>query len=148
MRLVVCSIDCQEGWDGPALLVFSFGKKVSTRLDRNGLQPARYWQKDDGTIYVASEVSMLNDILDSAPNVITKGRIGPGQMVVADLGAGTFMENEDVAKEVGTDAQYGEWLEPSTKPLASLPRAATHMIRARLRRSDDMQTGAFLYCGV
>ena len=117
---------CQEGWDGPALLVFSDGAKVGARLDRNGLRPARYWQKDDGTIYVASEVGVLNDILDSAPNVIAKGRLGPGQMVVADLEAGTFMENEDVANEVGNEAPYAEWLEASTQPLAGLPGAATH----------------------
>lgn len=47
---------CQEGWDGPALLVFSDGHRVGARLDRNGLRPARFWQKSDGTIYVASEV--------------------------------------------------------------------------------------------
>lgn len=34
----------QEGWDGPALLVFSDGKQVGCRLDRNGLRPARFWQ--------------------------------------------------------------------------------------------------------
>jgi hypothetical protein len=34
----------QEGWDGPALLVFSDGVKVGARLDRNGLRPARFWQ--------------------------------------------------------------------------------------------------------
>jgi len=31
----------QEGWDGPALLVFSDGARVGARLDRNGLRPAR-----------------------------------------------------------------------------------------------------------
>ncbi len=34
----------QEGWDGPALLVFSDGKRVGARLDRNGLRPARFWR--------------------------------------------------------------------------------------------------------
>ena len=38
----------QEGWDGPALLVFSDGKKVGCRLDRNGLRPARFWQVSGG----------------------------------------------------------------------------------------------------
>lgn len=47
----------QEGWDGPALLVFSDGKKVGCRLDRNGLRPARFWQTKDDMVYVASEVS-------------------------------------------------------------------------------------------
>ena len=50
---------CQEGWDGPALLVFSDGRRVGARLDRNGLRPARFWQKADGTIYVASEVGYV-----------------------------------------------------------------------------------------
>ncbi len=30
----------QEAWDGPALLVFSDGKKVGATLDRNGLRPS------------------------------------------------------------------------------------------------------------
>lgn len=75
----------QEGWDGPALLVFSDGKHLGARLDRNGLRPARYWQTDDGMVYVASEVGVLNDVFDVAPNVVAKGRLGPGQMVLADL---------------------------------------------------------------
>jgi hypothetical protein len=49
----------QEGWDGPALLVFSDGKRVGARLDRNGLRPARFWRTADDTIYVASEVRQL-----------------------------------------------------------------------------------------
>ena len=48
----------QEGWDGPALLVFSDGNKVGARLDRNGLRPARYWETKEGMVYVASEVSI------------------------------------------------------------------------------------------
>lgn len=47
----------QEGWDGPALLVFSDGIKTGARLDRNGLRPARYWTTEDGMVYVASEVN-------------------------------------------------------------------------------------------
>lgn len=46
----------QEGWDGPALLVFSDGNKVGARLDRNGLRPARFWETNDDVVYVASEV--------------------------------------------------------------------------------------------
>jgi len=46
----------QEGWDGPALLVFSDGERIGARLDRNGLRPARFWATNDDYIYVASEV--------------------------------------------------------------------------------------------
>ena len=53
----------QEGWDGPALLVFSDGNHVGARLDRNGLRPARFWQTSDGYIYVASEVHQILGVL-------------------------------------------------------------------------------------
>jgi hypothetical protein len=56
----------QEGWDGPALLVFSDGKKIGARLDRNGLRPARFWRTSDDTIYVASEVGVLGDVMSNA----------------------------------------------------------------------------------
>lgn len=100
----------QEGWDGPALLVFSNGKKVGARLDRNGLRPARFWKTSDDMIYVASEVGVLGDVLSNAENVVAKGRLGPGQMVVADLEAGTFQENTEIAKDVASRAPYAEWL--------------------------------------
>ena len=52
----------QEGWDGPALLVFSDGNKVGARLDRNGLRPARFWETNDDVVYVASEVDSTSSI--------------------------------------------------------------------------------------
>jgi len=32
-----------------------------------------------------AQVGVLNDVLTNAENVVAKGRLGPGQMVVADL---------------------------------------------------------------
>jgi glutamate synthase (ferredoxin) len=103
----------QEGWDGPALLVFSDGNKVGARLDRNGLRPARYWQTADGMVYVASEVGVLGDVLSNAGNIIRKGRLGPGQMICADLDEGTFKENTQIAKDVASINPYKEWLKTS-----------------------------------
>lgn len=80
----------QEGWDGPALLVFSDGRRIGARLDRNGLRPARFWRTADDTIYVASEVGVLGDEITNASNVVAKGRLGPGQMVLADIVSGDF----------------------------------------------------------
>lgn len=93
LRLFCCQVvdfyeffeGLQEGWDGPALLVFSDGKKIGARLDRNGLRPARFWRTSDDTIYVASEVGVLGDVLTNAANITAKGRLGPGQMVCAGL---------------------------------------------------------------
>lgn len=53
---------------------------------------------------------MLNDVLDSAKEVVSKGRLGPGQMVVADLDSGSFLRNEGVCEAAATDAAYDEWL--------------------------------------
>ena len=99
----------QEGWDGPALLVFSDGDKIGARLDRNGLRPARYWETDDGFIYVASEVGVLNDVLDVAPNCVAKGRLGPGQMLCVDMKKNTFSTNIDIAKSAAAQKPYAEW---------------------------------------
>ena len=106
----------QEGWDGPALLVFSDGTRVGARLDRNGLRPARFWRTNDDMIYVASEVGVLNDVMESAPNVVAKGRLGPGQMIVADIAAGTFQDNTAVAGEIAGRAPYGCLLYTSPSP--------------------------------
>eukprot|EP00216_Chloropicon_sp_CCMP2111_P005718 CAMPEP_0198237244 /NCGR_PEP_ID=MMETSP1446-20131203/3089_1 /TAXON_ID=1461542 ORGANISM="Unidentified sp, Strain CCMP2111" /NCGR_SAMPLE_ID=MMETSP1446 /ASSEMBLY_ACC=CAM_ASM_001112 /LENGTH=1611 /DNA_ID=CAMNT_0043919327 /DNA_START=169 /DNA_END=5004 /DNA_ORIENTATION=- len=99
----------QEGWDGPALLIFSDGNKVGARLDRNGLRPARFWQTDDGYVYVASEVGVFGDTLESASGVVSKGRLGPGHMVSVDLQNGTFSTNIDIAKSVSSNKPYEEW---------------------------------------
>lgn len=110
----------QEGWDGPALLVFSDGKKVCARLDRNGLRPARFWRTADDTIYVASEVGVLGDVLSNAKNIVAKGRLGPGQMVCADLEAGAFQENTAIAKDVASKAPYGDWIKASGRRLSEM----------------------------
>lgn len=110
----------QEGWDGPALLVFSDGQKVGARLDRNGLRPARFWRTADDMVYVASEVGVLGDVLTNADNIVAKGRLGPGQMVCADLLDGTFRENKEIAEDVATRVPYGEWLKSCARRLSDM----------------------------
>ena len=110
----------QEGWDGPALLVFSDGKKVGARLDRNGLRPARFWQTADDMVYVASEVGVLGDVFTNAKNIVAKGRLGPGQMVCADMVNGTFKENTQIAKDVASGSEYKDWVDKCSRTLESL----------------------------
>jgi glutamate synthase (ferredoxin) len=119
----------QEGWDGPALLVFSDGNRVGARLDRNGLRPARYWQTADGMVYVASEVGVLGDVLTNAANIVAKGRLGPGQMVLADLASGTFEGNTAIAKAVAGAAPYGEWLAKCARRLGDLNATRCAVLR-------------------
>ncbi len=43
-----------EPWDGPAALVFSDGRMVGAKLDRNGLRPLRYTRTADGWLVIGS----------------------------------------------------------------------------------------------
>ena len=44
-----------------------------------------------------------------------RGAWAPGRQLVADLSSGTFKENMQIAKEVGSKAPYEEWLSSSTR---------------------------------
>ena len=98
----------QEPWDGPALLVFSDGKKVGATLDRNGLRPARYSITRDGYIVVASEAGVV-DIPEA--DVVEKGRLGPGQLIAVDLESHEILKNWEIKQRIASNHPYGEWLQ-------------------------------------
>ncbi|MGK7950963.1 MAG: glutamate synthase large subunit [Xenococcaceae cyanobacterium] len=98
----------QEPWDGPALIVFSDGKTVGATLDRNGLRPARYSVTKDGYIVVASETGVVD--LPEA-EIVEKGRLGPGQMIVVDLQSQEILHNWDIKQRVAHAKPYREWVQ-------------------------------------
>jgi glutamate synthase (ferredoxin) len=108
----------QEPWDGPALLVFSDGKIVGATLDRNGLRPARYSITRDGYIVVASEAGVVD--LPEA-EIIEKGRLGPGQMIVVDLEKSEILKNWEIKQRVAKSQPYGQWLEKYREVLTPQP---------------------------
>lgn len=55
-------------------------------------------------------MGVLGDVLSNAENVIAKGRLGPGQMVCADLAEGTFQNTQELAREIAAAHPYAEWL--------------------------------------
>nr|YP_009394291.1 glutamate synthase [Leptosiphonia brodiei]ARW62853.1 glutamate synthase [Leptosiphonia brodiei] len=97
----------QEPWDGPALVVFSDGKKVGATLDRNGLRPARYSINSEGLVVLSSEAGILD--IDSN-KVLHKGRLGPGQMLSVDLVNNLVLENLVIKKAIANKFPYGSWL--------------------------------------
>ncbi|OUC12851.1 MAG: glutamate synthase large subunit [Alkalinema sp. CACIAM 70d] len=117
----------QEGWDGPALLVFSDGKKVGATLDRNGLRPARYAITRDGYIVVASEAGVVD--LPEA-EIIEKGRLGPGQMIAVDLETQEILKNWELKQRVASERPYGEWLRQNRKTLQLQPFADSRTYEA------------------
>ena len=86
----------QEPWDGPAAMIFSDGKTVGAKLDRNGLRPLRYTVTSDGLVMVGSEVG-ITDLHDK--RVIERGRLGPGEMLVVDPAEGTILRPGETAKQ-------------------------------------------------
>lgn len=137
----------QEGWDGPALLVFSDGKRVGARLDRNGLRPARFWQTSDDMIYVASEVGVLGDVITNASNVVAKGRVGPGEMVMADFVNGTFQRNDEISRAAATRQPYKEWVAKSIRRLGDLG-ATTFLQEPAMDAATTLKTQASIGMGL
>ncbi|CAA9301990.1 Ferredoxin-dependent glutamate synthase [uncultured Coleofasciculus sp.] len=110
----------QEPWDGPALLVFSDGKIVGATLDRNGLRPARYSITRDGYVVVSSEAGVVD--LPEA-DIIEKGRLGPGQMIVVDLEKQEVLKNWEIKQRVAKEQPYGQWLKENREVLTPQPFA-------------------------
>jgi len=98
----------QEAWDGPALLVFSDGRKLGATLDRNGLRPARYLTTTDGLVCMMSETGVVPGLDES--KIDLKGRLGPGQMIAFDLETGEFFENYDIKEKVAKKHPFGKWI--------------------------------------
>ncbi|PTQ52294.1 MAG: Glutamate synthase [NADPH] large chain [Hydrogenibacillus schlegelii] len=103
-----------EPWDGPAALVFSDGRWVGARLDRNGLRPMRYTVLDDGMVVAASETG----VVDVDPHRVREhGKLGPGQMIAVDLETGRFYHDEEIKAELAKQKPYGEWVRSGIRTL-------------------------------
>nr|MBA3824780.1 glutamate synthase large subunit [Ktedonobacterales bacterium] len=111
----------QEPWDGPAALVYSDGQVVGAKLDRNGLRPLRYSVTADGLLVVASEVGVLDD---ERHTMVTKGRLGPGQMIAVDLQRGILLTDEEIKATLALQAPYADWVQQHQLAIAPDPPAA------------------------
>jgi len=97
----------QEPWDGPALIVFTDGKKIGATLDRNGLRPARYCITKNGYVVMGSETGVV-EIEERL--IKEKGRLGPGQMLSLDLEKKVILRNWEVKEESANRYPYLDWL--------------------------------------
>jgi glutamate synthase (NADPH) large chain len=105
-----------EPWDGPAGVVLTDGRYAACFLDRNGLRPARWVMTDDGVITLASEIGVSN-----APpeRVVSKGRVGPGQMFAIDTQTGNLLKTEDIDALFKNRQPYKQWLKANALELSS-----------------------------
>jgi glutamate synthase (ferredoxin) len=105
-----------EPWDGPAALAFSDGRVAGMALDRNGLRPARYVVMDDGLVVAGSESGAYE--ADPA-RVMEKGKLGPGQMILADLAQGKVWHNDEIKEYYASRHPYQDWLTASLHKIDS-----------------------------
>ncbi len=107
-----------EPWDGPAALLFTDGRYIGGTLDRNGLRPCRYAITDDDFLVMASESGAHQ--IDPA-KIITKGRLQPGKMLVADLETGTILQDEELKDQICQQKPYSQWIKQNRVKLRLIP---------------------------
>jgi glutamate synthase (NADPH/NADH) large chain len=96
-----------EPWDGPAGIVLTDGRYAVCLLDRNGLRPARWVRTNDGVITLASEIGTHGY---RSEDVLAKGRVGPGQILMVDTHTGEVLQTEDIDNRLKTRQPYKRWL--------------------------------------
>ncbi len=96
-----------EPWDGPAGIVLFDGRHAACTLDRNGLRPARWQLTRDRHFLIASEAGVW-DV--PAADIARKGKLGPGQMIAADLRDGVLLDTDAIDAINRARAPYKHWL--------------------------------------
>lgn len=118
-----------EPWDGPAGIVMSDGRYAACNLDRNGLRPARYVITKDKLITCASEIG----IWDYQPDeVVAKGRVGPGELMVIDTRTGRILHSAETDNDLKRRHPYKNWMEKNVKHLIPLEDLPIEQIGLRL----------------
>jgi glutamate synthase (NADPH) large chain len=110
-----------EPWDGPAALLFTDGHVIGATLDRNGLRPAKYVVLRSGLVVVASELGVIDA---DAEDVVEKGRLMPGKMLLVDTREGKVLRDDDIKNEVAQNKPYEAWVAANKIDLASLPQVS------------------------
>ena len=89
-----------EPWDGPAAIAATDGKWVIAATDRNGLRPLRYTVSTDKLLFAGSETGMIE-----IPNdrVLSKGRLGPGQIIAVNLDQGILFNSKSIKDHISKD---------------------------------------------
>ena len=105
-----------EPWDGPAGIVVTDGVQAACCLDRNGLRPARYVITADRHITIASEIG----VCDYRPeDVVAKGRLGPGEILLIDTETAEVLETSAVEQRLKSLAPFKDWLRQGVRYLDS-----------------------------
>ncbi|AVP97708.1 glutamate synthase large subunit [Ahniella affigens] len=105
-----------DPWDGPAAIVLCDGRYAACTVDRNGLRPARWLLTEDRHLMVASESGVF-DV--PAASIVKKGKLGPGEMVAADLYSGELLDSSAIDAINRARAPFKRWLKQGSRYLTS-----------------------------
>jgi glutamate synthase (ferredoxin) len=131
-----------EPWDGPASIGFTDGFQIGAVLDRNGLRPSRYYVTKSDLVIMASEVG----VLDVPPDqVVHKGRLEPGRMLLVDTREGRIIGDEELKHSIATEQPYREWLNEHQAELDNLPPPLPHQVPRPVRKTVVRRQQAFGY---
>jgi len=122
-----------EPWDGPAAICATDGRWCVAGMDRNGLRPMRFTVTTDKLLLIGSETGMV-PVPES--RVVTKGRVGPGQMIAVDLKKGRVFRDREIKDRLAAEQPYGEWIKNITtlEKIKDAPAPGPALDRDRLRR--------------
>ena len=86
-----------EPWDGPAAIAATDGKWIIAATDRNALRPLRYIVSKEDLLFAGSEVGMMPISNDQ---VLSKGRLGPGQIIAVNLDEGKIYDSNTIKNDI------------------------------------------------
>lgn len=97
-----------------ALIVFTDGRYIGSVLDRNGLRPSRFYVSKSNFMYMASEVGVANV---GADEVVQKGRLKPGRLLLVDTKRGVFVKDQVIKEQIATLRPVANWIEEEVSSL-------------------------------
>ena len=103
-----------EPWDGPAGMVMTDGRFAVCMLDRNGLRPSRWVMTKQGYICTASEIGVFSY---KPEDIVSQGRVGPGQILSIDTQTGEVLHTADVDNRLKKAQPYKKWMRENALPL-------------------------------
>ncbi len=92
-----------EPWDGPAAIAATDNEWAIVANDRNGLRPLRYTITTDKLLFAGSETGMIR--LDEK-KIVSKGRLGPGEIIGIRINKGKFFNNNEIKNYLAKEFKH------------------------------------------
>jgi glutamate synthase (NADPH/NADH) large chain len=120
-----------EPWDGPAAICATDAKWILAATDRNGLRPLRYAITSDDLFFAGSETGMVKLPEDK---IISKGKLGPGQIIAIDLKLGKLYNDKEIKDYIANDyKKYNKQIVDLDKKFA-IEKEKAEFIKDELKR--------------